>query len=165
MCKQDLSRICKLIHSLWSCRAFLAFFSVNFHKPNQFTRVIFTKRTLRNSCRSQGCQMVSFRTKNPNLGNFRRVLQLKMSVYSMAIWSIFLPFGIVYGHLVHFPSFWCFLPVLVCCTKKNLANLARSQTQFRDFFKHPVLLLNELGKDDGDNTCPWQGDQIGRIFR
>jgi hypothetical protein len=52
---------------------------------------------------SQGCQMAYFRTKNPYLGNFLRVLQWKMLVYFMAIWSILhiaiwfilWPFGIV----------------------------------------------------------------------
>jgi transcriptional regulator of aromatic amino acid metabolism len=46
-----------------------------------------------------------------------------MLVYFMVIWSTFRPFGIFYGHLVHVPSFWYILPVLVCCTKKNLATL------------------------------------------
>jgi Na+/H+-dicarboxylate symporter len=38
--------------------------------------------------------------------------------------------GIFYGHLVYFVAIWCILwlfgmfsPVLVCCTKKNLATL------------------------------------------
>jgi hypothetical protein len=70
----------------------------------------------------QGCQVVSFRTKNPNLGkgscNGRR-----WYTYFMAIWSIFRPFGICYGHLVYVPSFWYILPVLACCNKKNLATL------------------------------------------
>jgi hypothetical protein len=26
-------------------------------------------------------------------------------------------------YLVYFPSFWFILPILVCCTKKNLASL------------------------------------------
>jgi hypothetical protein len=47
----------------------------------------------------QGCQMVYFQTKNPNLCKFWWVLQWMMSVYSMAMRSIFLPF---YGHLVYF---------------------------------------------------------------
>jgi hypothetical protein len=51
----------------------------------------------------QGCQMVYFQTKNPNLGIFWRVLQWKMLYI---LWS----FGI-------------FSPVLVCCAKKNLATL------------------------------------------
>jgi hypothetical protein len=48
------------------------------------------------------CQMVCFQTKTPNLGNFRRALQWKMLVYEMDIWSTLQPFGILYGHLVHF---------------------------------------------------------------
>jgi hypothetical protein len=39
------------------------------------------------------------------------------------IWSILLPYGILYRHLVHLWSFWHFIPALVCCTKKNLATL------------------------------------------
>jgi hypothetical protein len=41
----------------------------------------------------------------------------------MAIWSILWPFGICFGHLVYYPPFWYILPILVCCTKKNLATL------------------------------------------
>jgi hypothetical protein len=43
-----------------------------------------------------------------------------------------LPFGLFYGQLVYFMTIWSifwsfgiFCPVLVCCTKKNLATLAR----------------------------------------
>jgi hypothetical protein len=49
--------------------------------------------------------MVYFQTKNPNLGKFRSVLQRKMLVNFMDIWSISLPFGILYGHLVYFSRF------------------------------------------------------------
>jgi hypothetical protein len=38
--------------------------------------------------------MVYFQTKNPNMGNFCKVLQWKMLVYFMAIWSISQLFGI-----------------------------------------------------------------------
>jgi hypothetical protein len=48
----------------------------------------------------QGCQMVCFRTKNPNLGKFWRVLRWKMLVYFMDTWSILRSFDIFYGHLV-----------------------------------------------------------------
>jgi hypothetical protein len=64
----------------------------------------------------QGCQMVCFQTKNPNLGKFWRVLLWKIlvyfyhSVYFKAIWNILWQFGI-------------FFPVLVFWTKKNLATL------------------------------------------
>jgi hypothetical protein len=37
---------------------------------------------------SQGCQMVCFLTKNPNLGKFWRVLQWKRMGYFMDTWSI-----------------------------------------------------------------------------
>jgi hypothetical protein len=33
------------------------------------------------------------------------------------------PFDISYGHLVHLVVIWYILPILVCCTKKNLATL------------------------------------------
>jgi hypothetical protein len=41
----------------------------------------------------------------------------------MTIWSILRPIGIFYGHLVYFLVVWYIFPVLVCCTKKNLATL------------------------------------------
>jgi hypothetical protein len=45
----------------------------------------------------QGCQMVYFQTKNPTLGKFWKVLQWKILVHFMDIWSILLPFGIFYS--------------------------------------------------------------------
>jgi hypothetical protein len=36
----------------------------------------------------QGCQMVSFQIKNPNLGKFWRALDWKMLIYCMALWNI-----------------------------------------------------------------------------
>jgi hypothetical protein len=67
----------------------------------------------------QGCQMVSFRTKNPNLGKFWRVLLAMEDV------------GKFYGDLINFPAIWYMylspflyiLPFFECCTKKNLATL------------------------------------------
>jgi hypothetical protein len=44
-------------------------------------------------------------------------------VYLMAIWYILWPFGIFYGHLVYFMLIWYIFPVLVSCTKENLATL------------------------------------------
>jgi hypothetical protein len=60
----------------------------------------------------QGCQMVCFQTKNPNLGTFWRVLHWKMLVYYMDTWSsvrFYGHFGIVRGNLVYFSPFWCFI--------------------------------------------------------
>jgi hypothetical protein len=98
----------------------------------------------------QGCQMAYFQTQSPILGKFWRVLQWKILVYFMTIWSILPPFGIYCGYLVYFiviryilllcVIFYCYLvyfiviwyilllfgiffPVLVCFTEKNLATL------------------------------------------
>jgi preprotein translocase subunit SecY len=46
--------------------------------------------------------MVSFQTKNPNLGKFWRALDWKMLIYFMAIWNIIHTFGIFCNHFVHF---------------------------------------------------------------
>jgi hypothetical protein len=51
----------------------------------------------------QGCQMVYFLTKNPNLGNFWRALNWKRSIYCMAIWNLILAICILYGI---FSPFW-----------------------------------------------------------
>jgi hypothetical protein len=70
--------------------------------------------------------MVSFQTKNPNLGKFWRVLYWKMLLYFMAIWNIWdilCPFGTFCVHLV-----CTFFLALVSCTKKNLATLAPTGT-------------------------------------
>jgi hypothetical protein len=53
--------------------------------------------------------MVCFQTKNHNLGKFWRVLQWKMLVYFMSIWSILCPFGLFYVHLVYFTAIWSIL--------------------------------------------------------
>jgi hypothetical protein len=50
----------------------------------------------------QGCQMVYFQTKNPNLGKFFRALDWKMLICFMAIWNILRTCGIAYDHLVQF---------------------------------------------------------------
>jgi hypothetical protein len=50
----------------------------------------------------QGCQMVYFQTKNPNLGKFWSVLQWKMLVDFVAVRSILWQFGIFCGRLVYF---------------------------------------------------------------
>jgi hypothetical protein len=92
----------------------------------------------------QGCQMAYFQTKKTNLGKFWMVWKWKMLVYFMDIWCILWKFGIFYGHLVYFMDIWdilwsfgifyehwvhvfygnlVYFPVLVRCTKKNLATL------------------------------------------
>jgi hypothetical protein len=46
-----------------------------------------------------------------------------MLVYLMAIWFLSRPFGIFCGYLEYFIVLWYIFPVLVCCSKKNLATL------------------------------------------
>jgi hypothetical protein len=48
----------------------------------------------------QGCQMVYFKTKNPNSGILWRALEWKMLVYLITIRNVLRPFGIIYGRLV-----------------------------------------------------------------
>jgi hypothetical protein len=64
----------------------------------------------------QGCQMAYFQTKDPNFGNFLRVLQWKMLVffyghlvYFTDIWSILQTFSLFYSHLVYFIEIWYIL--------------------------------------------------------
>jgi hypothetical protein len=95
----------------------------------------------------QGCQMVYFQTKNPNLGKFWRALDWKMLIYFMAIWNILWRFGIFYDHLVHFIFIWYILLVLVSCTKKNLATLFRSADLRSGDFKVTCSLGGEMSLD------------------
>jgi hypothetical protein len=54
----------------------------------------------------QGCQMVSFQTKNPNLGKFSRAFFFgKRLVYSLAILNLIRPFGNLVAIWYTFPSF------------------------------------------------------------
>jgi hypothetical protein len=52
--------------------------------------------------RYEGCQMVYFQNKNPNLGKFWRALGRKMLMYFTATGNILQTFGIFYYHWVHF---------------------------------------------------------------
>jgi hypothetical protein len=63
--------------------------------------------------RLKGCQMVYFQTKNPNLGKFWSVLQLKICTYFMTIWYILLPFRKFIAIWYILWSFWYIFPVLV----------------------------------------------------
>jgi hypothetical protein len=73
---------------------------------------------------NQGCQMVHFQTKNPNLSLVWRAFEWTMFIYFMTNWSILWPFGIIYGHLFgivygHLVYFY----ILVCFDQENLATL------------------------------------------
>jgi hypothetical protein len=78
----------------------------------------------------QGCQMVSFQTKKSQFGKILEGLAMENLgifydhlVYLTAIKNILWPFGTFCGHLVHFVAIWYIFPILVFCTKTNLATL------------------------------------------
>jgi hypothetical protein len=80
--------------------------------PGSNRRSFVTFSTIQKMCDiqknflNQGCQMVCFQTKNPNLGKFCRVLLWKILVYFMTIWSNLRPLQIFFGHLVYFVVIW-----------------------------------------------------------
>jgi hypothetical protein len=101
----------------------------------------------------QGCQMVCFQTKNPNLGKVWRVLLWK--IYFLTIRSIWRPFEIFYDHLVCFVVIRYIFPVLLFWTKKNLATLI---TDRRNINIHPILsyvghLLTPVGAPSPCGGC------------
>jgi hypothetical protein len=70
----------------------------------------------------QGCQMVCFQTKNPNLGKFWRVLQ----------WKI----GIFCGHLVHFTVF-CYILGTFGIVRGNLVYISRFGILYQEKSSRP----------------------------
>jgi hypothetical protein len=94
--------------------------------------------------------MVSFQTKNTNLGKFWRALDWKTLIYFMAIWNILQTFGILYDHLIHFVFIWYIFSVSLIFTKKNLATLLSQPKKSR---RRTGTMLQTSD----------QGDQIGRI--
>jgi hypothetical protein len=66
-------------------------------------------------------------------------------------WYILCPFGLFYGNLVYFVVIWSilwpfgiFFPVLVCCTKKNLATLLCSNETFLPLLPNLLRAWNGL---------------------
>jgi hypothetical protein len=89
----------------------------------------------------RGCQMAYFQNKNPNLGKILSVLQWKMLVYFMAIWSS-------YGHLAYLWQFrviWYIFHVLVCGTKKKSGNPGQENDWPAQIPLHRCLLMPECG--------------------
>jgi hypothetical protein len=83
-----------------------------------------------------------FVPKIPIWVNFRRALHWKMFIYFKTVWSYFQTFGIFYDHLVHFVFIGYIFPVLVTCTKKNLATLNPSRFSQGKLFN--VFNLNRI---------------------
>jgi hypothetical protein len=64
-----------------------------------------------------------FKPKTPIWVNVWWVLQWEMLVYFTDLWYIVRPIGIFYAYLYSLWSFGIWFPILICCTKKNLATL------------------------------------------
>jgi hypothetical protein len=92
----------------------------------------------------QGCQMVYFQTKNPNLGNFGKVLQWKMLVYFMAILSIFLLFGALYDYLPYFMVIWYIFVPRKIWQPCGWPIIWRKRHKIKTFFLKPGLSDKQL---------------------
>jgi hypothetical protein len=107
------------------------------------------RKRFRSKVSTQGCQMVYFKTKNPNLGIFWRALEWKM-------WYIIRPFGIIYDHLVYvifgrlvqFVIIWqTYFPFWYVWNKNNLATLVSSKLSAEANFEK-----NDTYSSLGDNN-------------
>jgi hypothetical protein len=88
---------------------------------------------------------VCFRTKNPNLGNFWRVLHVKMLVYFMTIWSTFWRFVISYGNSVYFMEICCIISRFGKLYREKSGNSASLPSDNRNpFFLHVSFLIGRL---------------------
>jgi hypothetical protein len=81
------------------------------HKEPIFTTLSF----------NQGCQMVYFQTKNPNLGKILEGLWLQNGYSHLKYFTGILGYFMKIWYILR--SFGTFYPLLVSCTKKNLATL------------------------------------------
>jgi hypothetical protein len=71
-----------------------------------------------------------FRTKNPDLGKFWRVLRWKTLVYFMSTWSTLRPLEILYWHLVNIVVVWYILPRFgMLYQEKSGSPIERQQTK------------------------------------
>jgi hypothetical protein len=95
-------------------------------KVIQKVKTFFPVETLNtfSSTYGQGCQMVCFQTKNPNLVKFLRALYWKMLICYVAIWNILRTFGIFYDQLVHFVFIWCIFPFFGIMRQEKSGNPA-----------------------------------------
>jgi hypothetical protein len=87
-----------------------------------------------------------FRPKIFNLATFWRVLQWKMLVYCMGIWSILWTFNIFYGHLVYFVVVWYIFPRFGRLYQEKSGNPVPNPLAPPTFclptFRLPTLLVN-----------------------
>jgi hypothetical protein len=67
----------------------------------------------------QGCRMLYFQTKNPDLGNFWMVLQWNILEYYM-FGLFFRLFDIICDHLVYFMAIWYIFSPLWYVVPRNI---------------------------------------------
>jgi hypothetical protein len=96
-----------------------------------------------------GCLMFCFQTKNTNLGKFWRVLRWNMLVYFKSIYVVyFMAISQYFTALCY--NLWLFgiyFPVLVSCSKTNLATLVcttKNSLNSRIFNKRSLCNLVQL---------------------
>jgi hypothetical protein len=83
--------------------------------------------------------MVCFQTKNPNFGKFWRVLQWKILVYFMSIWTFLGPLEISYGHLVYFVVIMYIFPRFGILDQEKSGNPAQGD-QIGQIFAYWVIV-------------------------
>jgi hypothetical protein len=131
---QNSAKLCKILFMVSEKNA--NFFAENCRKSQK----IVTQGSHKHGAGShflplpvQGDQMVYFQTKNPNL-------HWQMLVHFTALLILF--FGhlvLFFGHLVYFVATGYSFPVLVCCSKKNLAALLGTFTQVSAFLLTSII--------------------------
>jgi hypothetical protein len=119
--------------------------------------------------------MVSFQTKNSNLGKFWRALGEDHLVHFVFLWYILCSFGTYCVPLVHIVFLWYIFPVWVSRAKKKLATLnltgkkfwrhifkTRSPTTTSDGFFSEMFYRKKITSSTEKVEC-WQGPIQGSI--
>jgi hypothetical protein len=89
--------------------------------------------------------MVTFQTKNPNLGKFWRATDWKMLLYIMAIWNILQTFGKFYDHLEHFVFIWCIFAGFGIVYQEKSGNPDSNPYRLQTLDSSSVTFQNILG--------------------
>jgi hypothetical protein len=111
--------------------------------------------------RRQGCQMVRFQTKQPNLGKFWRVLQWKMLVYFMETWSILQSFVILMEIWYSSSKFGIFFPLWYFLPRKIWQPRLR-QRLFTDIFDMSTKTTFASNKPLEYKRSEIPNDDVGR---
>jgi hypothetical protein len=132
----------------------------------------------------QGCQMVYFQTKNPNLGKCLGALEWKRLAYYLALWNILRLFGTFYGHFGNSEATWYYFTRFgVLCQEKSgnpgleeslncldkLSLLASASLNWSDLrpAQKGIFSRKKMSEtlDFRTETSPQNGDQYDRLKR